>query len=80
MLVGKREFKRFIQRDDHSCGSRAVQALLHGPGVTTAHWLLKHSLKTHPDHGTAVSRIESCAYSANRDYEWAPAQISLGGS
>ncbi len=57
MFVGTRDFSRFVQADDHSCGSRAVQALLDWAGVHTPHALLKYRLRTRPEHGTTVSRI-----------------------
>lgn len=57
MIIGTRDFRRRIQTDDYSCGSRAVEAVLDWADLCTPHALLKYQLKTRPEHGTTVSRI-----------------------
>lgn len=54
MLVGTLHFRRSLQLDDYSCGSRSVYAVLKHFGIFIPHRLVKAALKTNPNTGTTV--------------------------
>jgi ABC-type bacteriocin/lantibiotic exporter with double-glycine peptidase domain len=58
-FVGVANFRRSLQRDDYTCGTRCVHMILRHHGKLMPFGTLKRVLRTNPDHGTAIEPMVS---------------------